>query len=93
VLTQGVLNYIPLDSLSLFSIEKARISVCHCYVFLGIVALLPFMTLHMRMLGITDEETGYIMAMFAIFSLLTPFIFTTIADKVGNFKVTILSFV
>ncbi|KAK2719349.1 uncharacterized protein LOC136037204 [Artemia franciscana] len=54
--------------------------------FSSIVALLPFMTLHMRMLGITDEETGYIMAMFAIFSLLTPFIFTTIADKVGNFK-------
>ena len=50
--------------------------------------LMPFMTIHMKSLGITVEETAIINGIVPAFSVLSPSIMGMIADKLGNFKVS-----
>jgi len=50
--------------------------------------LMPFMTIHMKSLGITVEETAIINGIVPPFSVLSPSIMGMIADKLGNFKVS-----
>ena len=53
----------------------------------GIGVLLPNMTIHMKSLGISVEETAIIYGVFPIFSIFAPYAMGIIADKLGNFKV------
>ena len=45
------------------------------------------MTIHMKSLGITVEETALINGIVPPFAILSPSIMGMIADKLGNFKV------
>jgi MFS family permease len=54
----------------------------------GIGVLLPYMTIHMKSLGISVEETAIIYGVFPLFSIFAPYAMGIIADKLGNFKVT-----
>ncbi len=47
------------------------------------------MTIHMKSLGISVEETAIIYGVFPLFSILAPYTMGIIADKLGNFKVYI----
>ena len=49
--------------------------------------LIPFMTIHLKSLGITVEETAIINGIVPPFCILSPTIMGIIADKLGNFKV------
>ena len=53
----------------------------------GIGVLLPYMTIHMKSLGISVEETAIIYGVFPLFTIFAPYIMGMIADKMGNFKV------
>ena len=53
----------------------------------GIGVLLPYMTIHMKSLGITVEEIGIIYGVVPFFAILAPSAMGMIADKLGNFKV------
>lgn len=53
----------------------------------GIGVLLPYMTIHMKSLGISVAETAVIYGVFPLFSILAPYTMGMIADKLGNFKV------
>ncbi len=48
------------------------------------------MTLHMRSLGITVEEIGIIYGIVPFAAILAPSAMGMIADKIGNFKVSII---
>ena len=58
----------------------------------GIGVLLPYMTIHMKSLGITVEEIGIIYGVVPFFAILAPSAMGMIADKLGNFKVSIAHF-
>ena len=45
------------------------------------------MTIHMKSLGISVEETAIIYGIFPIFSIISPSSIGMIADKIGNFNV------
>ena len=45
------------------------------------------MTIHMKSLGISVEETAIIYGVFPLFSILAPYTMGFVADKLGNFKV------
>lgn len=45
------------------------------------------MTIHMKSLGISVEETAIIYGVFPLFAILAPYTMGMIADKLGNFKV------
>jgi hypothetical protein len=51
--------------------------------------LMPFMTIHMKSLGITVGETAIVNGIVPPFTILAPSIMGMIADKLGNFKVSI----
>jgi MFS family permease len=53
----------------------------------GIGVLLPYMTIHMKSLGITVEEIGIIYGIVPFAAILAPSAMGMIADKIGNFKV------
>jgi len=57
----------------------------------GIGVLLPYMTIHMKALGITVAETAIIYGIYPIFAIFAPFSMGIIADKLGNFKVLLCS--
>ena len=54
---------------------------------LGLGVLLPFMTIHMKSLGISVEETAIINGIAPPFAILAPSAMGMIADRLGNFKV------
>lgn len=57
----------------------------------GIGSLFSFITIHMKSLGMTVEETGIINGVSSVAAVFAPFLLGLIADKVGNFKVTFYS--
>lgn len=57
-----------------------------CKIGTGVIA--PFMTVHMKSLGITVEETALINGIVPPFAILSPSAMGMIADKLGNFKVS-----
>ena len=68
------------------SMHSALATHCGCYV-IGIGVLLPFMTIHMKSLGISVSETAVIYGVFPPFAILAPSTMGMVADKLGNFKV------
>ncbi|XP_063872260.1 major facilitator superfamily domain-containing protein 6-B-like [Scylla paramamosain] len=50
-------------------------------------AMMPFLTLHARSLGILEIELGIIFAVNAVFTIIVPTPAGILADKIGNFKV------
>ena len=58
---------------------------------IGTGVLMPFMTIHMKSLGITVEETALINGIVPPFAILSPSAMGMIADRLGNFKVSIAS--
>lgn len=57
------------------------------YFILAIFIVYPYLTIHMRELGINVEETAIMSAITPVVSILMPPIAGLIADKIGNFKV------
>ncbi|KAK5639361.1 hypothetical protein RI129_011853 [Pyrocoelia pectoralis] len=57
-----------------------------------ILILYPYLTIHMRELGINVEETAIMSAVIPVISILMPPISGLIADKIGNFKVLLAIF-
>lgn len=53
----------------------------------GIGVLVPFMTIHMKSLGLTVKEIAIIYGVAPPLFALSPFAMGIIADKLGNFKV------
>lgn len=49
--------------------------------------LYPYLTIHMRELGINVEETAIMSAVIPVVAIIMPPIAGMIADKIGNFKV------
>lgn len=47
----------------------------------------PYLTIHMRELGINVEETAIMSAVTPIVTILMPPVAGLVADKIGNFKV------
>lgn len=56
--------------------------------FAAILVLYPYLTIHMRELGISVEETAVMSAVSPVVSILMPPLAGMIADKIGNFKVS-----
>uniref|UniRef100_A0A0A9W421 Major facilitator superfamily domain-containing protein 6-A n=1 Tax=Lygus hesperus TaxID=30085 RepID=A0A0A9W421_LYGHE len=57
-----------------------------------IYVLYPYLTIHMRELGINVEETAIMSAVTPIVAIIMPPIAGVIADKIGNFKVILSLF-
>ena len=55
----------------------------------GIGVLLPYMTIHMKSLGITVAETAIIYFVFPLFSIMAPGSTGMIGDKMGNFNASL----
>lgn len=51
------------------------------------MAMMPFLTLHARSLGILEMELGIVFAVNAVFTISVPTPAGILADKIGNFKV------
>lgn len=45
------------------------------------------MTIHMKSLGMSVQETAVIYGVFPLFAIIAPYTMGMIADKLGNFKV------
>lgn len=45
------------------------------------------MTIHMKSLGMSVQETAVIYGVFPLFAIVAPYTMGMIADKLGNFKV------
>ncbi|XP_055344541.1 major facilitator superfamily domain-containing protein 6-like [Paramacrobiotus metropolitanus] len=56
----------------------------------GISALLPFMAVHMRSLGITVPQTAIILAVLPFVSAVGPPLGGLIADKIGNYRLVFI---
>ncbi|KAL0268916.1 UNVERIFIED_CONTAM: hypothetical protein PYX00_010697 [Menopon gallinae] len=52
-----------------------------------IAVLYPYLTLHMRELGISIEETAIMSAMIPVIGIIMPPLAGMVADKIGNFKI------
>lgn len=59
------------------------------FMFLAILVLYPYLTIHMRELGINVEETAIMSAVTPVVAILMPPLAGMIADKIGNFRVGI----
>ena len=59
--------------------------------FKGIGVLAPYLTIHMKSLGITVEETAIIYGVVPLFGLIAPSTMGMVADKLGNFKVNTIA--
>lgn len=51
------------------------------------LVLYPYLTIHMRELGINVEETAIMSAVTPVVAIVMPPIAGIIADRIGNFKV------
>lgn len=58
-----------------------------CNSILAIFIVYPYLTIHMRELGINVEETAIMSGITPVVSILMPPIAGLIADKIGNYKV------
>src|SRR5882724_1680950 len=52
--------------------------------------LLPYMTIHMRQLGITVEETAFVYTVLPVSQVIGPPIAGFVADKMGNYKLVLI---
>ncbi|CAL4061791.1 unnamed protein product [Meganyctiphanes norvegica] len=61
----------------------------------GAVVIYPFLSLHMTSLGLSERDVGIASSLSAVITIISPFMFGFVADKIGNFKllVSALSFV
>ena len=50
---------------------------------------MPYMTIHMKSLGITVAETAIIYFVFPLFSIMAPGSTGMIGDKMGNFNASL----
>ncbi|KAJ8918772.1 hypothetical protein NQ315_015092 [Exocentrus adspersus] len=57
-----------------------------------ILVLYPYLTIHMRELGINVEETAIMSAVSPVIAILMPPLAGMVADKIGNFRVLLASF-
>lgn len=55
--------------------------------FSAVFVLYPYLTIHMRELGINVEETAIMSALTPCVAILMPPVAGMIADRIGNFKV------
>lgn len=55
---------------------------------IAILVLYPYLTIHMRELGISVEETAIMSAVTPAVAILMPPLAGMIADKIGNFRVS-----
>ncbi|XP_046651657.1 uncharacterized protein LOC124342637 [Daphnia pulicaria] len=67
--------------------ELIPVKVLTFILFAGIGSLFSFITIHMKSLGMTVEETGIINSVSSVAAVFAPFFLGLIADKVGNFRV------
>ncbi|XP_046450998.1 uncharacterized protein LOC124199271 isoform X1 [Daphnia pulex] len=67
--------------------ELIPVKVLTFILFAGIGSLFSFITIHMKSLGLTVEETGIINSVSSVAAVFAPFFLGLIADKVGNFRV------
>ncbi|XP_076031168.1 major facilitator superfamily domain-containing protein 6-like [Oratosquilla oratoria] len=67
--------------------EFIPLKVLYFLVYGGSMTLFPFITLHMRSLGITEEELAIIYAFNPVIALIGPPLTGMLADRIGNFKV------
>ena len=58
--------------------------------FLGFVSLFPYMTIHIKSLGINVVETSVIYSLVPLATIFGPPIFGLFADRIGNFRVSTL---
>lgn len=56
-------------------------------IFSALFVLYPYLTIHMRELGINVEETAIMSAVTPAIAIVMPPLAGMVADKVGNFKV------
>ncbi|KAF2354077.1 Major facilitator superfamily associated domain [Trinorchestia longiramus] len=56
----------------------------------GVFAFLPYVTLHMKQIGLTNEEVALTYAILPVSSILGPLIGGMVADKLGAFKAVFL---
>lgn len=55
--------------------------------FSALYVLYPYLTIHMRELGINVEETAIMSAITPVIAMVMPPMAGMVADRVGNFKV------
>ena len=89
---------IPIKILTFILFAGIRSTMLSCFVFklnnfpvfsiVGIGSLFSFITIHMKSLGMTVEETGIINGVSSTTAIFAPFLLGLIADKIGNFKVS-----
>ena len=53
----------------------------------ALLVLYPYLTIHMRELGINVEETAIMSSVTPVVGILMPPLAGLLADKIGNFKV------
>lgn len=58
---------------------------------LALFVLYPYLTIHMRELGINVEETAIMSAVTPVVSIVMPPLAGMLADKIGNFRVSMFS--
>jgi len=56
--------------------------------FSALYVLYPYITIHMRELGINVEETAIMSAVTPVIAIVMPPLAGMVADKIGNFKVS-----
>nr|CAD7203083.1 unnamed protein product [Timema douglasi] len=56
------------------------------YFYLTLYVLYPYLTLHLRELGINVEETAIMSAVTPIVAIVMPPLAGMVADRIGNFK-------
>lgn len=52
----------------------------------SVVVIWPFLSLHMTSIGLSERDVGIASSLSAALTIICPFIFGFIADKIGNFK-------
>lgn len=75
----------------LFELHETLVSIERSLKFLlfsAIQVLYPYLTIHMRELGINVEETAIMSAVSPVISIFMPPLAGMIADKIGNFRVS-----
>lgn len=55
--------------------------------YVALYVLYPYLTIHMRELGISVEEAAIMSAVTPIVAIIMPPIAGVVADRIGNFKV------
>lgn len=58
---------------------------------LAVFVLYPYLTIHMRELGISVEETAIMSALTPCVAILMPPVAGIVADRIGNFKVNLIA--